>query len=76
MRLLPALLRLLLLLAGGSGVLPVLARAQDPKDDTSILFLKIPTVQGASRFDQLATEAPASVSVVNGRLPARRWFRS
>ena len=51
-------------------------RAQDPKDESSILFLKIPTVQGASRFDQLASEAPASVTVITAEEISRHGWRT
>lgn len=64
---------LILSLAGG---LPGSLRAQDPKDESSILFLAIPTVQGASRFDQLASEAPASVTVVTAEEIARHGWRT
>lgn len=55
-------------------VSPLLAQA--PKDDSSILFLKIPTVQGASRFDQLASEAPASVTVITAEEITRHQWRT
>jgi len=65
-----------ILLAACAGALPVVIAAQEARDETAILFSKIPTVHGASRFDQLASEAPASVSVVTAEEIARHGWRT
>jgi iron complex outermembrane receptor protein len=66
----------MLLVACFAVALPGSLRAQDLKDESSILFLKIPTVQGASRFDQLASEAPASVTVITAEEINRHGWRT
>jgi outer membrane receptor for ferrienterochelin and colicin len=49
--------------------LPAIACAQgvDSRSGESILFQPIPNVLGASRFEQLVTEAPASVTVLTAQ---------
>lgn len=44
--------------------------------DETILFEEIPTVYGASKYDQKASEAPASVSVVTGEEIRRFGLRT
>jgi iron complex outermembrane receptor protein len=66
----------LAILVAGRLAWPAAIAGQGPADDTAILFLKIPTVQGASRFDQAATEAPASVSVVTAEEIRRQGWRT
>ena len=64
---------ILLALVLAAGARPL--RAQNA-DETAILFLKIPTVQGASRFDQTASEAPASVTVITAEEISRHGWRT
>jgi len=55
------------------------ARAQvrgDAKAGESILFQSIPSVLGASRFEQLVTEAPASVTVLTAQDIADHGWRT
>lgn len=62
------------LVAGGAGGTPL--AGQQAGDQESILFLEIPTVHGASKFDQIATEAPASVTVITAEEIARHNWRT
>lgn len=65
------------ILAAVSGVVsPCDVLAQDSKSGSqeSLLFADIPSVFGASRFDQAVTEAPASVSVITANeIAAYGW---
>lgn len=59
--------RLLLLVLGvlaAAVLLAAEARAQEESHSEALLLAEIPSVFGASRFDQLATEAPAAVTIV------------
>jgi iron complex outermembrane recepter protein len=57
-----------LILLACYAILPVTSGADDsrrPQSSDELLFLEIPSVIAASRREQLATEAPASVEVIN-----------
>ncbi len=49
---------------------------REGRPDESILFQSIPSVLGASRFEQLATEAPASVTVLTAQDIDRYGWRT
>ena len=75
MRLLALISRLvpILLLAGGT----VLGQSQEAgASDESILFDAIPEVSGASRYEQSAAEAPASVTVITAEEIERYGYRT
>nr|MCU0650345.1 TonB-dependent receptor [Gemmatimonadaceae bacterium] len=59
---------------------PVAAQSSGPRpsggDPTTALLESVPLVFGASRFDQLATEAPASVTVISADDIAGRGWRT
>jgi iron complex outermembrane receptor protein len=61
----------LLIVAAGlaTSAVPVSAQTGDPggtvASDEMLLFTEIPSVYGASRYQQKVTEAPSSVSIVN-----------
>jgi outer membrane receptor for ferrienterochelin and colicin len=58
--------------------LPLVCQAQGTKKsgEESLLLSDIPSVFGASRFDQLVTEAPASVSVITAEDIATYGWRT
>ncbi|MEP6491534.1 MAG: TonB-dependent receptor [bacterium] len=61
-----------------AALLPALGQAQNkkPGSDESLLLGEIPSVFGASRFDQAVTEAPASVSVITSEEIATYGWRT
>lgn len=52
------------------------AELPEPASDESILFLDVPSVVGASSYEQRATEAPASVTVITAEEIATYGYRT
>jgi outer membrane receptor for ferrienterochelin and colicins len=56
-----------LLLPQPAAAQPQLPQGESPVTDEALLFQEIPTVSGASRYEQSISEAPAFVSIVTAR---------
>ena len=65
-----------LTLAGIVWAPDVAAQGSSAQDPASLLFLQIPTVRGASQFDQPATEAPSAVTVITAEEISRYGWRT